>query len=769
MSTDISVLIYDADSLDLDIIVAALTGTQVSELWPDESVSVERVSSPREFHTKLLSKSFDVAVVGLHGLEPHEQLVKTGFLEEKVHIPTLICADIISAELRNACARMPKWTVISKSDLVPRLRDAVHYLSSTLNASSSSSHDMTAEIFPLIFGESSEGYMVLSEQGDVLYSNSIARKLLGRSSLNKSNCSFLFEDNLSVFEVSSGSDGEGRSVACLSNPVLISHQLFYVIRLEDITWHRLTEQQMDSLEKTIAEKQALIRVGQERISELEAEISAVGRAKDGFFASISHEIRTPLSSVIGYAEALKSNSDLDLDVQKSLSVILASGGYLLQLVNNALDISKLEAGKLQTKSEACCLQELVEDIRDIMLVRAKEKGLELNINYNYPIPAKFFSDYTRIKQVLCNLVGNAVKFTEVGSVDVVIGYDAAYDELVFEIKDSGVGVPETEQELIFEVYQQSAITPDSSFGGSGLGLPLSKQLAICLGGDVTFRPNKGSGSIFTCSIQAGIDKHVSMINSESDLESDQSGAEISATSFTKLSGRVLVVEDYEFTRNLAKMFLDGFGLDVVEAQDGVHALEVHEEFGPFDVILMDMRMPRMDGYTVVHKLREIGVETPIVACTANTYNEEIKRTRDVGCDDYLAKPFSRVALYRIVQQYLGVSSAALTPFQIPVELEDDVHTTRVIKGFQESLGDILQQLNSAWTVGDKKVLALIAHKLRAAQAFGFNRLSEDARKFEEKIDNIKPEDFAAFEHSIEQAQTQSFERKSLKQRVSSKK
>ncbi|MCA9320847.1 MAG: response regulator, partial [Planctomycetes bacterium] len=380
---------------------------------------------------------------------------------------------------------------------------------------------------------------------------------------------------------------------------------------------------------------------------------AANRSKSEFVANMSHEIRTPMTAVLGYADLLAAD-ETDKERKQYLRVIKRNGDFLLRLINDILDLSKIESGKLDVSTEAFIIQEVVEDVRAMMADRALGKQLDFQVEYELGVPEAVASDAKRLKQILVNLIGNAIKFTDVGGVKVVVRFiEGLPGQLQFDVIDTGIGVPEAHQERMFEPFSQGDASVSRRFGGTGLGLAISQRLARVLGGEITVSSEPGRGSTFRCTISAEV-----VSTDDSRLTSRQTPTRVTQQSeLARHDGlRILVVDDRRDVRHLARHMLERSGATVTLACDGVEALAAveaarqHDDV-PFELILLDMQMPGLDGYETAQRLRSMGFEHPIIAFTADAMQGDMGRCLESGCDDYLSKPIDVGELFTLVTTY----------------------------------------------------------------------------------------------------------------------
>ena len=382
------------------------------------------------------------------------------------------------------------------------------------------------------------------------------------------------------------------------------------------------------------------------------------QAKTDFLAHMSHEIRTPIGAILGFTEMLqRGKPGLHAEQRQHLQRVQSNGTHLLQLLNDLLDLSKIEAGQLTVESISAEPFRLVSDILASLESRAIDKGLKLSMAIHNRIPQSIQTDPTRLRQIVTNLIGNAIKFTSHGGVDVLLETLPREQLLRIHIKDSGVGIAASAQAAVFQPFQQADESVNRNFGGTGLGLPISRKLARALGGDISLASAPGEGSTFTVSITTGCLDDVAML-STAEAVAQNSKSEDATIVEVDLSGlNILVADDVSANREFLSHTLNGAGAFVVTAEDGQQAIEEWSR-GNFDVILMDMRMPVLDGYDAVARLRQKGAQIPIVALTANGLAEDEERCRTVGCSGYLTKPISMDALLTAIADLFGLSTTA---------------------------------------------------------------------------------------------------------------
>ena len=411
-----------------------------------------------------------------------------------------------------------------------------------------------------------------------------------------------------------------------------------------------------------------------RTTELERALiaaEAASRAKTEFLANMSHEIRTPMTAILGYTDLMFDPDQSASDRIDCMQTIRRNGQHLLTVINDILDISKIEAGQMSVERIVCSPVQIVAEAASVMRGRAKEKGLDFEVQFEGEIPKTVLCDPTRLRQILVNLAGNAVKFTEVGGVRIRCrlehGGAASESHLLFEVIDTGIGMSEEQIGRLFRPFTQADTSMTRKFGGTGLGLAISRRLAQLLGGDISVRCAPGQGCTFTLSVATGpLDGVEMLLNPTEALATPEAvssakqpaGADGGAESVA--SARLLLAEDGPDNQRLIGFILRKAGYEVVVAENGRIAVEralAEQATGrPFDVILMDMQMPELDGYGAAAKLRAGGYNRPIIALTAHAMVGDCEKCLAAGCDDYATKPIDRAKLIALVKGYLGVVS-----------------------------------------------------------------------------------------------------------------
>ncbi len=386
---------------------------------------------------------------------------------------------------------------------------------------------------------------------------------------------------------------------------------------------------------------------------------SANRAKSEFLANMSHEIRTPMTAILGFTDILSDNL-LDPASVEAASTIKRNGEYLLEIINTILDLSKIEAGRIELERLACPVRQTLTDVLSLMEVRAEAKGISLSAEYEGDIPETIQTDPTRLRQILVNLVGNAIKFTETGSVRVVTrleNRDSNTPLVCFDIIDTGIGMTEQQIGTLFHAFTQADTSTTRKYGGSGLGLTISKRLAEILGGSIKVASSPGKGSTFSLSVETVHQIDASTQDSSASATPVETTRDTSADgSRPKLNCRILLAEDGPDNQRIISYVLQRQGVEVTVAENGQIAVEsartARDEGKPYDAILMDIQMPVLDGFGATSILRAEGFSTPIIALTAHAMASDKERCLEAGCDDYLSKPIDRQSFLALVSQYV---------------------------------------------------------------------------------------------------------------------
>ncbi len=392
-----------------------------------------------------------------------------------------------------------------------------------------------------------------------------------------------------------------------------------------------------------------IESAQNQLAEARRQAESASKTKSQFLANMSHEIRTPMTAILGYTELLRGGSLSREEQRRYLTIIQHNGDALLALINDVLDLSRIEAGQVSNEQRVFSPQELLDEVVDSLQLRAREKGLRLGLSLSGTLPATVCGDVFRLRQILMNLAGNAVKFTEHGHVNVQAGWDESTQSLQVQVEDTGIGISETQLKSIFQPFSQADASHSRRYAGTGLGLSIARELARAQGGDITVNSREGCGSRFELVLPLVVASAIPSHQQPSPSSGYEEGA---------LAGRVLLAEDNPVNRMFVHKVLENAGLTVVEAENGKEACQEHADNPDFDLIVLDMQMPEMDGYQAVAELRDRGFEGPVLALTANVLALDRQRCLDAGCDEFLGKPVRIHELIQVCSRLLRQSEAS---------------------------------------------------------------------------------------------------------------
>jgi signal transduction histidine kinase/CheY-like chemotaxis protein/streptogramin lyase len=465
------------------------------------------------------------------------------------------------------------------------------------------------------------------------------------------------------------------------------------------------------LETQVAQKTQEIRSESKKLA-------LANKIKSQFLANMSHEIRTPLTAIVGLSESVMYG-DVDKNlIDREIARIHNHSRHLMLLVNDILDITKIEDNKFELDNYQLDIHILLNQIKDMFVGQAEQKGLEFNIAAQLPEKLLVQTDGLRLKQVLINLCANAIKFTEQGVVTLIV--TQTDDQMLYRVVDTGIGMSEAQIANIFEVFSQGDSTINRRFGGSGLGLALSQKIVMLMGGELSVSSDLGKGSIFTFSVPLTL----STINdSSNDSIQDK-------PLLPKLIGKILLAEDHTDNQRFIARLLQRLGLEVVTANNGIEAIQVYQDHCP-EVILLDIQMPLKDGIQTFRDLRKMGAKEPIIAITANAMTHDIERYKNIGFNGYLTKPIDRQQLIETVGRFFKSEIDFKTANDVLSDIQFDDIRDEFIAGLDHEI-----TLFSQADATDKDYVSNIAHRLTgAAQLLGFTEIAEKASALELSCDN----------------------------------
>jgi len=478
------------------------------------------------------------------------------------------------------------------------------------------------------------------------------------------------------------------------------------ISIENAQLYNQLEDYSRSLEVKVEERTAELAAATE-------EAQSANKAKSTFIANMSHELRSPLNAILGFSQLMLRSSGLSKEYAENLGIITRSGEHLLTLINNVLDLSKIESGKTTLNEKNFDLYRLLDDMEDMFGLKAKEKGLQLACDRSPEVPRYIRTDAVKLRQVLINLLNNALKFTPEGGVSVgaTVAEDRGNERVAihFEIADTGAGIAPEEIDSLFEAFVQTS-TGKQAQEGTGLGLPISRQFVQLMGGDMGVRSQVGKGTVFYFDIE------VPRVEG-ADIESNKPTRQIIALAPNQPRYRILIVDDKPINRKLLIELLNPLGFELKEASNGQEAVEIFSEWEPH-LIWMDMRMPVMDGYEATRAIKATpkGETTKIIALTANVLEEEKAVVIEAGCDDFLRKPFRETEIFEMMSAHIGVSYVYEREGETDEQQgipEGEVLTAEAIKALP---GEWVASLEEALLEGDLDLMASVTEEISTQNA-----------------------------------------------------
>jgi PAS domain S-box-containing protein len=508
-----------------------------------------------------------------------------------------------------------------------------------------------------------EGAITLTDDGTILYGNErlagmigVSKKVLLGQKLQK----FLSRsDSVAFMQMLSGAKWTSirgeitlRPVAGGVVPVYISlnflrkkdDETLVCGVLTDITEHK------EHLRKITEANTALVRATGDLARARDLAEQANG-AKTRFLASMTHELRTPLNGVLGYAQLLRLGGDLNAKQLAQVNAMMAAGAHLLNMINNVLTLSEIEAEHVELRPAEVDLKSIASECLGLVRPAAVARSLALDLAISAEVPLHVVVDATRLRQILSNLLSNAVKYTARGSVEVRIGLASGGEMLRVEVADTGPGIPVEDRPRLFHDFERMGGADTSRVEGAGLGLALSGRLAAIMGGELGYADNPGGGSVFCLKLPLVTDGRAARSPILALAASD-----VARETASTRAQRVLIVDDTEMNREIAGAFLQAVGREITYAGGGVEAVDLVTNFD-FDVVLMDVRMPVVDGLEATSRIRALGGVrgcVPIIALTAQTFAEQIEACRQAGMNDYVAKPFTLPSLLDAMER--GIAS-----------------------------------------------------------------------------------------------------------------
>ncbi len=471
---------------------------------------------------------------------------------------------------------------------------------------------------------------------------------------------------------------------------------------------------------------------QRQLSDTNLQLERATQAKSDFLATMSHEIRTPLNAILGMADLLW-DSDLSPEQREYVRIFRRAGSNLLNLINDILDLSKVESGNLDLESTEFDLVELLQKTRELMVTRAQAKGLALDWQTAPGVPTALIGDPHRLRQILINLIGNSMKFTERGGIRIVVERDpddTTLGALRFGVSDTGIGIPAEKLGSIFENFSQVDSSTTRKYGGTGLGLSISRRFVEMMKGRIWVESYLGEGSTFFFTARFATQADPFRRSEPAGTETESEPSSQPAQPLDLSHARILLADDNEDNRFLIISYLKGSGCAVETAENGAVAVEKFRA-GHYDLVLMDVEMPEMDGYAAVKAIRDYERErassaAPVLALTAHAFREAAEKSRRSGFTEHLTKPIRKGTLLRAVERYVprpSTAGANTGPAKIRVALDDSIRD--IAPAFLEKRRKDLPKLQAALAAADFEALRIAGHNLKGTgSGYGFPALTE---------------------------------------------
>ena len=492
--------------------------------------------------------------------------------------------------------------------------------------------------------------------------------------------------------------------------LLLAFALAEKVRLLNAQNQTLTNE----LEERVKQRTEELSGANNKLEKLISELRDADDAKNVFLANMSHEIRTPLTSIIGYADGMLKGDIPAEDYQNSIRIISQNGNHLVAIISDILDLSKVEAKKLEFEFLQTSVPDILQQVSALSKVRAGEKGIDFIVECQYPLPSKLHTDPTRLKQILFNLVSNAIKFTDNGYVSLCVS--SLDNRICFQVKDTGIGMTDSQVQKLFTPFEQGDKAISRQYGGTGLGLSISKHLIDGLGGEISVTSAPTEGTTFTFYLPLKTEEELDWVN---EFVPSTVVRDPQINALPDFAGKtVLLVDDHEQNRQLISRLLVKMNINVIQAKSGVQALDYLDQVANISLVLLDIQMPHMGGVEALGKIREKGIELPVIALTANSMDHEIKEYLDKGFSDHLGKPLVRDVFIQKISSYLPVESINGSP----------LNRTDILEMSREYYKDLkirLKEFQDASAKSDHQSMQDIAHAIKgSAGSFGFQPFSE---------------------------------------------
>ncbi|WP_229528024.1 tetratricopeptide repeat-containing hybrid sensor histidine kinase/response regulator [Planctobacterium marinum] len=492
------------------------------------------------------------------------------------------------------------------------------------------------------------------------------------------------------------------------------------------------------------EKQRLAKVSAE-LEKAKVQAETATHTKSAFLANMSHEIRTPLTSIIGYADSILQGDIPEKEEHRVIKIICENGNHLLNVISDILDFTKIEANKLEFENIATPLIPLLAQIESVTGKRARDKGLSFDLHFRYPLPSAIITDPTRLRQILFNLTNNALKFTDKGSINVSV--KSLENQLLIGVRDTGIGISKANQQALFQPFQQADGSINRRFGGSGLGLSISRHLAQGLGGDLTVSSEEGKGSEFVVAINLQPAPDCRWITSGEEARVVTQTVEAQKQTLPKFNkAKVLLAEDHPNNRELIRLMLSRMGLMVTDVENGLLACNAALK-EQFDLVFLDIQMPVMDGGQALKQIKKAYPDTPVIALTANNMKHEVEQYMREGFTAHLPKPLPREDLIALLEHYLAdflitpetkTTTSGMQALPVPkgatplAGQEEDM--VKLIASYASQLNQEVEQAVMFWQAENWPALSELAHTVKGSAAnFGFANIGEHFNQIEQQL------------------------------------
>ncbi|MBX2988486.1 MAG: response regulator [Bdellovibrionaceae bacterium] len=664
MGHRINLLMIEDQPDDADLILRAMRRAGYE-------VNFQRVFTAPQMSAALQERTWDL-IISDHNLPGFSSFGALKVLRESgLDVPFLVVSGTIGEETAVETMKSGAQDYIMKTNLarlIPAIERELREVAERRGRREVSRNLASVEENFRLFVESVKDYaiMMLDHEGHIISWNPGAERIFGYKEEE------ILGRSLRIFYVGEDRDSEvperelnialatGRSV---SERWLLRQDQTRFWGSEVLTSLRDESGRERGFVKVVRDMTARKQLENEQLRARE-EAEAASQAKTNFLANVSHELRTPLSAIIGFVDLLRGPDATSSDKVDFIETIRRNAEQLVKLIDDLLDITKVESGRLNLEKISINLMEFLHETEEVLKLRALEKDIGLHFVFRGPMPATIISDPTRLRQILLNVIGNSIKFTQSGGVKVVIHAEASETEgaLVFLIRDTGIGMNEEQKTQIFQPFVQADSSMTRRFGGTGLGLILSKTLAESMGGHLRLLSSEvGRGSDFEIRVLVGPMREMQpVVGQPVEKAMPPPKSAPSGGGHELLGKRILYVEDAPDNQFLINRYLKMAGAQVVIANDGIEGVEKGLQ-GNFDLILMDLQMPRLDGYGATRQLREGGYAKPILALSAHAMETEKRQSIAAGCNDHLTKPLTRSFLISKILEYLPPEQSSPTP------------------------------------------------------------------------------------------------------------